>query len=288
MKNSLSINKNYFLVENPRSHILICRNCGKNGHHIRDCNDPRSSFGIICYYLPPNKILENIKLLMICRKHSITFIDFIRGKYNLYDPEYLTQLFERMTNIEKKKIKELRFKDLWFYLWNKSAKNTRFIHEYYKAYEKFLRLKNDEIYLNGKIINLDYLVKKSGKKYKDPEWVFPKGKREHNEVDLEVAKREFSEETGVDHTKTTVSKNFIEEIYQGSDSVFYKNKYYFAKSPAKYRLKINKEIPCQALEVSKIAWVSFKQAYNKIRPYYIEKIKTLNKVKKILENNILS
>lgn len=272
---------------------IICKNCLKKGHHIRDCTEPRVSFGVIAYHypkIPPGLTYVNIdkvKLLMICRKHTISLIDFIRGKYNLYDYNYLLQLFERMTNKEKNLIKSSLFSDLWFYVWNKSVKNTRYLMEYYKSYEKFLKLKNDEIYVNRKLVNIDILIKKSGRKYKEPEWIFPKGKREKHEDDLTTAKREFEEETSVDKNRLTYLDKYIEEIYEGSDYIYYKNKYYVGHTNKKIRVKINKDLACQAQEVSKISWVSFSQAYKNIRPYYKEKLKTLNKVKEIIVNYYL-
>ena len=41
----------------------ICLNCGKNGHMLKSCTDPISSYGIICFKLENininNKTIEN-------------------------------------------------------------------------------------------------------------------------------------------------------------------------------------------------------------------------------------
>ena len=55
-----------------------CRNCGINGHLYKDCVHPIMSFGIICYKVDD---MKNIKFLMIQRKDSLSFMEFIRGKY---------------------------------------------------------------------------------------------------------------------------------------------------------------------------------------------------------------
>lgn len=285
-------------IMNLKTTTLFCKNCGKIGHLFKKCTEPRTSNGILCYYLKKKDylystnhieekdILKQIYLLMICRKHSITFIDFIRGKYNLYDVKYLIDLFSKMTNDEKIKIKTMKFANLWFYVWNKSPKNTRFIGEYYKSYEKFLRLKNDEIYVEKRLINLDYLISKSWKKYVEPEWGFPKGRRDYMESDLEVSRREFTEETSVDWKKIEIFDEYLEEDYKGSDLVHYRNKYFIANSPQKYSLKIDKLLPCQAQEVSKLSWVRLDYVYKKIRPYYSEKIKMVNELKEFIFNEI--
>ena len=198
----------------------------------------------------------------------------------------MNELFIKMTNKEKEMIKTIKFSDLWFYVWNKSPKNTRFIGEYYKSYEKFLKLKNDEIFTERKIINLDFFISKSGKKYSEPEWGFPKGRREYMETDLDVSKREFTEETSVSWKNLEIFDKKLEENYIGSDSVYYKNNYYIAKSPQKYSLEINKLLPCQAQEVSKLSWVRLDYVFKKIRPYYKKKTLMVEKLKKYILDNI--
>ena len=75
-----------------------CRNCGLNGHLYKDCPHPIMSFGIICY-----KIINNeIKYIMIQRKDSLSFMEFVRGKYNIEDDKYIIKLIEYMTDSEKK------------------------------------------------------------------------------------------------------------------------------------------------------------------------------------------
>ena len=76
----------------------ICNNCGKYGHLFRNCKNPIVSFGCIQF-----RINNNVReYLMICRKDTLGYIDFIRGKYNLQDESYIINMFKQMTNIEKK------------------------------------------------------------------------------------------------------------------------------------------------------------------------------------------
>ena len=45
-------NKRYF--KNSRG-VLICQNCGERGHHFKECREPKSSLGIICYHKTKDK-----------------------------------------------------------------------------------------------------------------------------------------------------------------------------------------------------------------------------------------
>ena len=39
----------------------------------------------------------NSNILLICRKDSLGYIDFLRGKYPLYDQKYIQALVDEMT-----------------------------------------------------------------------------------------------------------------------------------------------------------------------------------------------
>ena len=49
---------------------------------------------------------------MICRKDSLGYVDFIRGKYPLYNKRYIQNIINEMTIDEKSKLLRLSFKDL--------------------------------------------------------------------------------------------------------------------------------------------------------------------------------
>ena len=79
-----------------------CNNCGKNGHVFNQCKRPITSSGIIAFRKRINT--EEIEYLMICRKDSLGYIDFLRGKYPLYDKEYILTLINEMTLYEKQEL----------------------------------------------------------------------------------------------------------------------------------------------------------------------------------------
>lgn len=76
----------------------FCINCGKNNHTFTQCNEPFSSYGVICFHKSP---IDNLhRVLMVCRRHSVYYVEFLRGKYDVNNMEYLITLFSRMTKDE--------------------------------------------------------------------------------------------------------------------------------------------------------------------------------------------
>ena len=60
---------------------------------------PITSIGIVAFKKKSNVL----KYLMICRKDSLGYIEFLRGKYPLYNKEYIQTLIDEMTVHEKEK-----------------------------------------------------------------------------------------------------------------------------------------------------------------------------------------
>ena len=96
-----------------------CNNCGFKGHYYRECKFPIMSYGIILY---DDSDKKDIKIVMVERKNTISFIEFLRGKYNIDDNNYVQKLFDRMNVIEKKNILKYDFDRLWNDLWVDTSK----------------------------------------------------------------------------------------------------------------------------------------------------------------------
>ena len=69
---------------------IQCNNCGMKGHLYRDCKNPVTSFGHIIF----RKDRKEPEILMIQRKDSLCYIEFIRGKYDIQDYKYIISLFQ--------------------------------------------------------------------------------------------------------------------------------------------------------------------------------------------------
>lgn len=256
------------------NNIIFCNNCSKKGHLFHQCKIPITSIGIIVFRKNNNKF----EILLIRRKDSLGFVDFLRGKYNLDNINYIINLFNNMTLNEREFIKNTDFNELWKYLWGDGSTNQYKNEEKLSKY-KFYNLKNG-YKNNNTIINLDFIINNCNKNYLEPEWGFPKGRRNFQESDLKCGLREFEEETGYNENNLNVISNILpfEEIFTGSNYKSYKHKYFLAyinhtNEPEKH-FQIN--------EVSKIKWVPLDEAVNYIRSYNIEKIKIILELNKLL------
>ena len=111
---------------------IFCNNCGKYGHFFYQCNNPITSIGIIAFrYLPLSHTFSNTSLptlttrkreyLIIRRKDTLGYIDFIRGKYSIHNKQYILNMFKQMTDDERQTIlryvKEEMSYDYKFKLW---------------------------------------------------------------------------------------------------------------------------------------------------------------------------
>lgn len=268
---------------------IECLNCGILGHTIKTCNYPITSYGVVCYYINNKK---EIKYLLIQRKDSLCYIEFIRGKYDLTNLDFLCNIFKCITNKEKELIKHSDFDTLWNTLW-KNFNNIKFKKEYDNSKNKFNKLK-EGYYFNNKFINLDYIYNLTTNNneesvYNHNEWEFPKGRRNINEKNLYCAKREFEEETGI-HKKNLqiMSKKTFEEIYIAINKTRYRHIYYIGKYLINYNYNNNtvsnnmfdpnnEEV---IKEVRDIQWFTYEEVLDKLRNIYIERIEMFKRIHK--------
>jgi len=244
---------------------------------------------------------ESIKFLLIMRKHTIGYMDFIRGNYDINSYIQISYLFEQMTPKEIQLITDNinNFDYMWDILWSpyspvletpvksptlnetsptekgddisncsqddKPKRCYRGERTYEFAKQKFNSL------LTNPVMSLAEYIKRTKTQYDTPEWGFPKGRRSGNEVDLECAKREFTEETGYtenDYILFDNIKPLVEDII-GSNGIKYRHIYYIAL------LKSDRIPSCTGLtnsqmcEIGDIGLFDFDNAYNKIRPHHV-------------------
>tara|TARA_Y100000389_G_scaffold67460_1_gene63753 strand:- start:3888 stop:4673 length:786 start_codon:yes stop_codon:yes gene_type:complete len=248
---------------------IYCNNCGNRGHIYKECRYPVLSYGIICF----NK---NKEILMIQRKDSINYIEFLRGKYKLNDNNYIIHLLNGCSVKERDKLISIPFDILWKNLWFLETTNRpqteRMIREYHKSKSMFNRL------------DINSLLKECNKLYETPEWELPKGRRSSREKDIDCAIREFEEETNLTNDDYTIISNLMptSEEYIGSNGVRYKHIYYYAMFNSEKQLTINKDKYEQYSEISDIDWVHIQHAADKIRPDYPFKKQVINDASKLI------
>ena len=248
----------------------FCNNCGKYGHSYKICKMPVTSIGIIAFRVN-NK---NIEYLMVRRKETLGFIDFMRSKFDINEKFYILNMIKQMTNSEKNML-------LIKYNTYKMSNNTT------NTKEKIIHLMNG-VNNNYGFYDLKTLLEESNnyENWEEPEWGFPKGRRNTQENDYNCAVREFIEETGYKANVLQQIKNVIplEEIFSGSNYNSYRHKYYlnyisYSDSMTKHSF--------QKSEISGICWMTYKQCVNVIRPYNLEKISVLKNANNCLNSCLM-
>lgn len=274
MEYSSNLSSQYSRVASMTSR---CNNCGKKGHVFSMCRLPITSLGVICF----RKHESNIEVLMIRRKDSLGFVDFMRGRYDLYQKNHVLHLIDEMTIAEKELLCTKSFEELWEHLWGSSKLSKKYMKEKEQSLALFTSLKNG-IHKDSDYYTLESIVGESTTTWNEPEWGFPKGRRNNNEKDLQSALREFEEETGIHSDNIMLLQNLLplEEIFTGSNFKSYDHKYYVAQMKSHVVLDMDKY---QKSEVSSIDWFSLGDAISKLRPYNFERKLIIHHLKKILE-----
>jgi len=223
------------------------------------------------------------KILLVQRRNTIGMIEFIRGKYDVTNFDYIVKLFNMMTFDEKRILRQYdRFDMIRTVIGLKREYNYK--NEYDDAKSKFLFLKQNP---NGDQVNA--LLDKSYTKWSNPEWGIPKGRRNNKEYDIECAIREFVEETGIKYKNINVYRNIkpIEEIYTGINGVVYKHIYFIADikdTPEANENVIRVEKGgFLNYEISNIKLFSLTEAHKLIRPYYVSKLNAIKMGFQIIE-----
>jgi len=204
-----------------------------------------------------------MKFMMVCRKDTYGYVDFLRGKMDFNNHSAVQSIVDEMTVCEKeiicgitsvRDVCELR-KRMW------GDFKIQFRKEESDACTNIMRF----ITSNPGILRS--MVDASSTHWLDPEWGFPKGKREHHESDIRCALREFEEETGISRNTIDVIRNIkpVEEIYIGTDTRPYKHKYFLSVIDGENAARMPLT-QFQKSEISKIAWMSPTQAIEMIRP----------------------
>lgn len=249
---------------------MFCNNCGAKGHLFRTCKDPILSCGILLIDKPSLPVnAADTRVLMIRRKDSMSFAEFMRGKYDVNDLDYVARLFKNMTLKEQSSLVCEPFETLWRQTWGDDKNSS----EFPAAKEKFHAL--DRLLLMATNLST----------YTEPEWGFPKGRRMRGETDLACAIREFGEETNIPREAYVVLKNMVvEETFMGLNGIRYRHVYFVAvlKSPEMVNLS-QKMTPMQRREISGIGWKTFDEVSALIRPHHVQRQEMVNQLKSIIE-----
>lgn len=258
-----------------------CNNCGKPGHVFHQCKMPITSIGVIAF----RKHEGRNQYLMIRRKDTLGHIDFMRGKYSVYNKYYIMNMLKQMTVQEKARLKTGDFDLNWSSLWGGNNMSKQYRNEEVISREKFNGLVRG-IQVKDEFYTLESLVEESEEYgvWEEAEWGFPKGRRNFQEKDLDCAVREFCEETGFKNEHLIPVQNIFpyEEIFTGSNYKSYKHKYFLMYMEFENTLEMENY---ERAEVSKMDWFSFEECLSLMRDYNLEKKKMLENVHQCLFGN---
>jgi len=304
-----------------RKKNIYCCNCGELGHLYKNCSDPITSYGIILLKIDNNHIFkmkkilenenielnnldvdtgvniengedlklfyilkENIKFLLIRRKHTLGYIEFLRGRYKIDNIDGIIYLFQQMTYEEIKKINNNKFELLWSELWSNNNSQSNYEHEFQQSKNKFNKLKN-----NNTFLKFSFYIDNVRPIWEFPEWCFPKGRRNYMEDNIDCAKREFKEETGINNDNYTIVKKFqpVEENLIGTNGIKYRHIYYLAISNTDINVSLDNNNKIQMSEIGDIGWFTYENIINIFRPHHTDRKSIITKLYLMLVNKLI-
>ena len=223
---------------------------------------PIISYGIVC----ANLTSDGYKFLIVQRRDTYAYIDFILGNYSLNDSWKISQLFMEMVPNEKFRLLKYSFDDLWRdFLCEKPLEDNR--KKYDQCVSKYRRISEF----------IPYLVRRYPSNFRTTDWGFPKGRRHKEERYMHTAFREFFEETGIHPSMTLINRKPLIETYRGTDGKLYKTVYWLTvcndiNPPSPKFIKTHNAVRgyCISDEVSDIKWVTLTEAKRYINDKRLE------------------
>ena len=282
-----------------------CSNCGLSGHSFRQCTEPVSSYGVLVFrWVGRNTMWPQIsefcqnkktptgtsnlipQILMIQRKDSLGFMDIMRGKYKVTDPDYICKQLRGMTSVERNRLLHDEFDRIWDDLWGSEYEiSQKYANNRVISKEKLMELRNG-IEVQGEKYTLESLLRREPVLYETPEWGFPKGRRDPYESDITCAYRELKEESGITESSLWKIQNvnpFVEQFY-GSNNIHYRHTYYVAQYVGKESIDFDTENHEMAREIGNLAWKNLDEALLILRPENVEKRGIIIQLANLLRN----
>ena len=169
----------------------------------------RVSASIACIRKSP----RGLEMLLVQRRNSYAFGDFILCKYDVTDNPRIVQLFNGMTIEEKTVLATMNFDSIWYHLWlGVPPKWANFATCRYRFFMMFRGPQGEK--------RLATLISTTTNNARV--WSTPKGRRECGESSIECAVREFQEETTFEKDKNyQLLPQICHEYSHTSDGVRY-------------------------------------------------------------------
>lgn len=241
----------------------------------------KESYGIACCRI--NTKTNEPEVLMIKKKYTYAFFDFVFTRYNKNDNNRLKKLFNQMSYSEKIDILQLDFDKLWCRIRLTIPIKSK-IQSEMAEYNTYITKK--------KRFNWNFVDSDKGKRLKrlingtmsiDALWEIPKGRPNTGEKPINTALREFKEETDISINKFTFLVHIkpIVTVYT-SNNITYKHTYFMAvANKFNWNPTINFSSYEQMMEIECIDWVSFNEAKYLNMKHVITHVRMICLLKKI-------
>ena len=226
------------------------------------------SYGIILVRF----IHDHPEYLMVCRKSTYCFVDFLLGKYSDKNVEYLKFMIKNMTYYERMAITTKTYEELWSDLYSKSRTPTGAFYEYVS--QKFYKSRDIFIVLNSTLPC----------KHRHPEWGFPKGRPNQSEDPFDCASRELYEETRLNRSSYEIIRDILpfEERYVGTNGIGYRNVFFIGKANMNCIAYLDRNNTAQTREIGYIKWFPYEIAIKHFREHDESKRCILKRVNDIV------
>lgn len=228
------------------------------------------SYGIILV-----RFINNYpEYLMVCRKSTYCYVDFLLGKYNERNIEYLKFMVKNMTYDERMAIATKPYEHLWRDLYSHSRPSIGAFYDYVAT--KFYKIRNTFLVLNASLAC----------QYKHPEWGFPKGRPNQREDPFDCAGRELFEETCINRSTYNVLSEILpfEERYVGTNGIGYRNVFFIAKAGYNCKAYLDSTNSAQIREIGFIKWFPYDTAIRQFREHEESKRCVLERVNRAILN----
>ena len=185
----------------------------------------KKSFGLACCRFNTKK--QNMEILLIQKRCSYYYAEFILGHYTKTDDRKIIYLMNNMTIDEKLCILSFDFGNMWYKLCliNPEMPTSKIAPDEYERYARCKR-KFEQGFMPNKE-RLRNLIDRS--RCNNTVWEIPKGRKSNpQEKDLNCAIREFREETGIDETLYELLPDDIRVMTYFSSNIKYVNYYYIS------------------------------------------------------------
>lgn len=161
----------------------------------------QESFGM-ALFMPAKIAGESPRLLLVKKRCTYYFVEFVKGNYDLDDPHRLRHMFNNMESQEKLAILSGNFDELWMRQWLTHPLAARSIRNLYPPCSSMVNPTPEYFYRCEKKYNATYRSGRlrslmDGTRCISGIWELPKGRRNANETPLMCASREFHEEVSI-------------------------------------------------------------------------------------------